>query len=88
MGILEAVLALIGLAMLILIAVGVLVGRPPTEPPQEDIANPYRQGLHAAVRMQTVAQDLEQQLYAEAMRQAEADADLPSGRAVQSGERP
>jgi hypothetical protein len=68
----EAVLALIGLVSLI----GAVVRwhlRRPTEPPsiEADLAAPYREGLHAAVRMQVVAQDLEQQMYAEAMRRAE-----------------
>ncbi len=40
----------------------------------EDRAAPYREGLHAAFRIQAAAQELEQQLYAEAVRRAEADA--------------
>jgi len=75
MGVLEAILAVVGLVLLILLAIGALSDRAPTLPPPEaDIAAPYREGLHAAIRMQGVAQDLEQQLYAEALRQAEAEA--------------
>ncbi len=39
--------------------------RPPAEP---DLAAPYREGLHAAVRLQRSAQDLEAQIWAEAAR--------------------
>lgn len=35
-----------------------------------DIATPYRDGLHAAIRLQTTALDFEHQLYAVAMRRA------------------
>lgn len=38
----------------------------------------YREGLEAALRIQGVAQDLQQQIYAEAMRHA-ADPHRPSG---------
>jgi hypothetical protein len=62
-------LALIGLVVLlgVLIWHGRQVSAPPTEP---DLAAPYREGLEAAARIQTVALELEQQLYAEAMRHA------------------
>ena len=73
MGVVEAVLAVIGLALLLLLAIGMLSDRAPASPPEADVAAPYREGLHAAIRMQGVAQDLEQQLYAEAIRQAEHD---------------
>jgi hypothetical protein len=73
MGVLEAVLAVIGLGLLILLAIGALSGEAPAPPPDEDLAAPYREGLHAAIRMQGVAQDLEQQIYAEAMRHANDD---------------
>ncbi|HEV3070447.1 MAG TPA: hypothetical protein VGY76_03355 [Solirubrobacteraceae bacterium] len=74
MGVLEAVLAVVGLGLLILLAIGALSGGAPAPPPDEDLAAPYREGLHAAIRMQSVAQDLEQQIYAEAMRHGEGDA--------------
>ncbi len=71
MGVLEAVLALIGLVALIgAIARRQLRQLPESPPAEPDLAAPYREGLHAAVRMQVVAQDLEQQLYAEALRHA------------------
>jgi hypothetical protein len=76
MGVVEAVLAIIGLVAL----VGVIVGwqlRRMAEPGAEaDLAAPYREGLHAAIRIQGVAQELEQQIYAEALRYAE---DKPDG---------
>jgi hypothetical protein len=46
-------------------------------PPADDLAAPYREGLHAAVRLQRSAQDLEQQIWAEAARHA-GHADAPS----------
>lgn len=47
-----------------------LWGRVETSAPSDepDLAAPYREGLHAAIRLQTVAQELEGQLYTEAMR--------------------
>jgi hypothetical protein len=73
--VLGAVLMIVGLVVVLLLAVAVLKERTPAPPPDEaDLAAPYREGLHAAIRMQGVAQDLEQQLYAEALRQAEAEA--------------
>ena len=71
MGAVETVLALVGLVTVILGAGRWQMGRiaaaaPPVE---EDVAAPYREGLHAAVRMQRVAQDLEAQIYAEAAKQ-------------------
>jgi len=71
MAVLEAILAIVGLLLLILLAIGWLSDKAPVSPPVEDPAAPYRQGLHAAIRMQTVAQDLEQQIYAEAARHVE-----------------
>jgi hypothetical protein len=74
MGVLEAVLALIGLVALIGAIARRQLRRLPEPPPAEpDLAAPYREGLHAAVRMQRVAQDLEQQIYAEAARHAEGN---------------
>lgn len=72
MGVIEAVLAVIGLSLLILLAIAALGGNAPA--PTEDPAAPYREGLHAAVRMQRVAQDLEQQIYAEAARHMDDEA--------------
>jgi hypothetical protein len=54
--------------------------RLPGQPPEADLAAPYREGLHAAIRMQGVAQDLEQQLYAEAIRRAEDEAETSGSR--------
>lgn len=65
------ILALIGL--LALIAVAVVAQSQPPAPPEPDLAAPYREGLHAAVRLQRSAQDLEQQIWAEAARQADAE---------------
>jgi hypothetical protein len=74
MVVLAAVLTIVGLVLFVL-AVAVLKEQAPAPPTDEaDLAAPYREGLHAAIRMQGVAQDLEQQLYAEALRQAEAQA--------------
>jgi hypothetical protein len=70
MGFLEAVLAMIGLAALIGAIARWYSQRPPDRPPEDDLAAPYREGLHAAIRMQGVAQDLKQQLYVEAARRA------------------
>jgi hypothetical protein len=75
MGVLEAILAVIGLGLLILLAIGALSDKAPAPPPVEDPAAPYREGLHAAIRMQRVAQDLEQQIYAEATRHLDAEAE-------------
>lgn len=73
MAVLEAVLAVVGLIALAVWLIGWwALRRMPDPPPAEaDLAAPYREGLHAAIRMQGVAQDLEQQLYAEALRHAE-----------------
>jgi hypothetical protein len=75
MGLIEAVLAVVGLGLLILLAFAALSDDEPPRPPEDDLVAPYREGLHAAVRMQGVAQDLKQQLYAEAMRHAADDSD-------------
>jgi hypothetical protein len=77
MGFIEAVLALIGLVGLIGAAVRRHLPRLPGRPPEEDRAAPYREGLHAAVRIQGVAHDLEQQIYAEALRHAKGDPKRP-----------
>lgn len=67
------ILALIGLLALIALAV-VALSQPPA-PPEPDLAAPYREGLHAAVRLQRSAQDLEQHIWA-AAHQADAEASV------------
>jgi hypothetical protein len=77
MGAVEAILAAVGLvALLLFIAVMVSGPDQPPTPPPVDLAAPYREGLHAAVRLQRSAQDLEQQIWAEAARHAD-NADPP-----------
>ncbi|MGA3124863.1 MAG: hypothetical protein ABSF69_29300 [Polyangiaceae bacterium] len=76
MGVVEAVLALIGLVALVA-AIVRWYERRVAEPVEVDLAAPYREGLHAAARLQGVAQELEQQIYVEALRHAEGD---PGGR--------
>jgi hypothetical protein len=73
MGVIEALLAIVGLLFLLVLLISVLSKETPVPPSGEDAATPYREGLHAAVRMQQVAQDLEQQIYAEAARQMERE---------------
>jgi hypothetical protein len=74
MAVLEAILAVIGLLFLILMVIGTLADKTPTPAaPEDDLAAPYREGLHAAMRMQVTAQELKQQIYAEALRRAEDD---------------
>lgn len=75
MAVLEALLAIIGFVLLLLLAMGALSERMPAVPPPDDPAAPYRAGLHAAIRMQRVAQDLEQQIYAEAAGHLEGEAE-------------
>jgi hypothetical protein len=69
---LEAALGFIGLVMLL---GATLYWFSPPDPPvvEEDLAAPYREGLHAAMRLQSAARDLEQKMYTEAMRHAEGD---------------
>lgn len=69
------ILAIIGLLALIALAATAL-SEPPPRPPEPDLAAPYREGLHAAVRLQRSAQDLEQQIWAEAARHADAEASV------------
>jgi hypothetical protein len=66
--VLEAILAVVGLLLLLRLAAEALSAEVPTSPPTENVVAPYREGLHAAIRMQRVAQDLEQQIYTEAAR--------------------
>jgi hypothetical protein len=73
MGVLEAVLAGIGLVALIGAIVRWHLACSVEPPPEADLAAPYREGLHAAMRMQVVAQDLEQQMYTEAVRHVEVN---------------
>jgi hypothetical protein len=75
MGALETVLAGIGLMAVIGGVVRWHLARSVEPPPEPDLAAPYREGLHAAMRMQVVAQDLEQQMYAEAIRRADSQPD-------------
>lgn len=72
MGFIEAVLALIGLVALIGAIARWHLQRLES-PAEEDLAAPYREGLHAAIRIQDVAHDLKQQIYAEALRHAKGD---------------
>jgi len=73
MELLIGILAVIGLVAVVNLAVRWYQSRSVDPAPEADLAAPYREGLHAAVRLQTVAQDLEQQMYAEAVRRAEVD---------------
>jgi hypothetical protein len=67
MGVLEAVLAIIGLIAVVAGTVRWQVTHKPEPPAEEvDIAAPYREGLHAAIRVQRAAQDLEAQMFTEA----------------------
>jgi hypothetical protein len=79
MGPLIEVLAFVGVAALI--GAGIQwYQREPAEsesPPEVDLAAPYREGLHAAIRLQNAGRDMEQQIYAEAIRQAESDSGQP-----------
>lgn len=68
------------LAILVLILAIVALTRPEVTPPAppNDPAAPYREGLHAAVQMQRVAQDLEQQIYAAAARHLDDEPERPA----------
>ena len=68
MGLVEAVLALVGLVAVIGGVARWQMRRAVEAPAEVDLAAPYHEGLHAAIRMQGVAKDLEQQLYTEAIR--------------------
>ena len=70
----EAILAGVGLlALVFVVLVATSASDRPPAPPAEDLAAPYREGLHTAVRLQRSAQDLEQQIWAEAARHADAE---------------
>ena len=76
MGWLEAALGFMGLVTFLGVMLYWLPPRDAPPPPatvETDLAAPYREGLHAAVRLQKAAQDLEHQLYVEAMRHAKGD---------------
>ena len=75
MAIVEAILAVLGVLFLVLVVTVVMSDEKATPGPSEDLTAPYREGLHTAVRMQQVAADLEQQIYAEAARHLDADAE-------------
>jgi hypothetical protein len=85
MSVIEAVLAVIGaLTLAGIVAAGWWPERPqPEQPPEPDLAAPYRDGLHAAMRIQGVAKDLEHQLYVEAMRHAGRRTDVLDSRTDQ-----
>ncbi len=83
MGLVEAALALVGLVAVVGGVARWQMQRMPEPPVEVDLAAPYREGLHAAIRMQGVAQDLEQQLYAEAIRLSVV-ADSPGDEAGES----
>jgi len=70
---LAGILALIGLVALIKAAIGWHEEHTIDQPLEQDLAAPYREGLHAAVRLQVVAQDLERQMYVEAARHMDAE---------------
>lgn len=83
MGFVEAILAVLGLVAVIGAVARWQLRREAPDLVEADLAAPYRAGLHAAIRMQSVAQDLEQQLYAEAVRlstEAEPSNDQPTER--------
>jgi hypothetical protein len=68
MGLLEAGLAIVGLGTIIAVIVRwhLTDTKTPAEP---DLAQPYREGLHAAARLQRAAQEAEARIYAESARQ-------------------
>jgi hypothetical protein len=79
MNVLVILLAVIGFGFLVLLAIGALSDTAPAPPPpSNDPAAPYREGLHAAVQMQRVAQDLEQQIYAAAARHLDDEPASPA----------
>lgn len=72
MGVVVGILAFIGLVALIFVVVAAVAPEKPQQAPVEhDLAAPYREGLYAAMRMQGAAQDLEQQIYSEALAHRE-----------------
>jgi hypothetical protein len=68
-------IALAVVAIVVVVAAIIALTRPepgPPPPPEADLAVPYREGLHAAVRLQRSAQDLEAQIWAEAARHGDS----------------
>lgn len=80
MVVLAAVLAVIGVAALILAVRLIACGHDePAADPQpavSDPAAPYREGLHACLRLQQAAQECEQLLYVETMRSSQEEGRL------------
>jgi hypothetical protein len=76
MAVLEAGLAVFGLFALCMFCWYLGKDDEPADAPpvaEGDLAAPYREGLHAAMRIQVAVQDQEQQMYAEAIRHAGDD---------------
>jgi hypothetical protein len=61
------------LVFLILFLLGASVGGRPPYSSEDNLAASYREGLSAAARLQRSAQDLEQQIWAEAARHIDAE---------------
>jgi len=82
MSVIEAVLAVFGVLALVAVVAAVLWPErlEAEQSPEPDLAAPYREGLYAAMRIQGVAKDLEQQLYVEAMRHAGRRTDVLESR--------
>ena len=64
------VLALIGLVAITGSAVRWQLARLSERRNEIDLAAPYRQALHSSVRLQQAAQDMEAEIYAEAIKRA------------------
>lgn len=75
MAVVEAILAVFGLVVLLMLAFSAIEGllTTPPERTEADLSAPYREGLMATFRLQQAAEDLEQQMYAKATRQAATD---------------
>jgi hypothetical protein len=71
----DVLYAALGFAGVVILLGAILHWLPPRDPrPAEaDLAAPYREALHAAMRMQSAAYDMERQLYVEAMRFRDAE---------------
>jgi hypothetical protein len=66
------------LVFLMLFLLGASVGNRPPYSSEDDLAASYREGLHAAIRLQRSAQDLEHQIWAEAARHVDAEGSVAS----------